>query len=49
VLELLLPFVKGLHYGMTLRLEVPTDQMVFEASVQQNTIASLEKGGQPVL
>jgi hypothetical protein len=31
VLELLLPFVEGLRYGMPLRLEVPADQMVFDA------------------
>jgi hypothetical protein len=50
VLELLLPFVKGLRYGMTLRLEVPADQMVFEASAQQNKIgrASRKQGVQPV-
>jgi hypothetical protein len=30
VLELLLPFVEGLRYGMTMRLEVPTEQMVFQ-------------------
>ena len=30
VLELLLPFVEGLTYGMTLSLEIPTEQMVFE-------------------
>ena len=32
VLELLLPFVDGLHYGMELRLEIPAEQMVIEAS-----------------
>jgi hypothetical protein len=50
VLELLLPFVKGLHYGMTLRLEVPPDQMVFEVSARQDIIghASREPGVQPV-
>jgi hypothetical protein len=50
VLELLLPFVKGLHYGVTLRLEVPANQMVFEASVQQNKIghALRRPGVQPV-
>ena len=36
VLELLLPFVKGLHYGMELSLEIPTTQMVIESSTHQN-------------
>jgi hypothetical protein len=31
VLELLLPFVGGLQYGMELSLEIPADQMVIEA------------------
>ena len=31
VLELLLPFVDGLHYGMNLSLELPTAQMVVES------------------
>jgi hypothetical protein len=50
VLELLLPFVKGLHYGMTLRLEVPADQMVFEAPTHQNNPghAPRRQGVQPV-
>ena len=30
VLELLLPFVEGLHYGMELTLEIPSDQMLIE-------------------
>jgi len=30
VLELLLPFVEGLEYGMELRLEIPAEQMVIE-------------------
>ncbi len=30
VLELLLPFVEGLEYGMELRLEIPAKQMVIE-------------------
>lgn len=30
VLELLLPFVDGLHYGMELSLEIPSDQMAIE-------------------
>ena len=51
VLELLLPFVKGLHYGMTLRLEVPADQMVFEPSVPQHKTgdAARKQKVQPVL
>jgi hypothetical protein len=36
VLELLLPFVDGLHYGMTLSLEIPTTQMVFGPSICRN-------------
>lgn len=50
VLELLLPFVEGLHYGMALRLEVPADQMVFEAPTHQNNIghAPRKQGVQPV-
>jgi len=31
VLELLLPFVDGLHYGMELSLEIPAEQMVIES------------------
>jgi hypothetical protein len=31
VLELLLPFVDGLHYGMELSLEIPAAQMVIQA------------------
>ena len=31
VLELLLPFVKGLSYGMELRLEIPSGQMLIES------------------
>src|SRR5512133_441040 len=34
VLELLLPFVEGLRYGMTLTLEIPREQMVVEPSAQ---------------
>jgi hypothetical protein len=34
VLELLLPFVEGLSYGMTLTLEIPREQMVVEPSAQ---------------
>jgi hypothetical protein len=50
VLELLLPFVEGLRYGMTLRLEVPADQMVFEAATHPSKIgrASRKPGVQPV-
>ena len=50
VLELLLPFVEGLHYGMSLRLEVPADQMVFETAAQQNKMghAPRKHGVQPV-
>lgn len=51
VLELLLPFVKGLDYGMELSLEVPAAQMVFESSAQQNNInlaARKQQGVQPV-
>jgi hypothetical protein len=29
-LELLLPFVDGLHYGIELSLEIPARQMVIE-------------------
>ena len=36
VLELLLPFVRGLSYGMALRLEVSADQMVIEDSTRIN-------------
>ena len=36
VLELLLPFVADLQYGMTRTLEVPVAQMVIEAAVQGN-------------
>ena len=35
VLKLLLPFVKGLHYGMELTLEIPTAQVVFESPADQ--------------
>lgn len=38
VLELLLPFVKGLRYGMELNLVVPTTQMVFEPAAPQDQI-----------
>ena len=31
VLEVLLPFVEGLEYDATVTLEVPSDQMIFEA------------------
>ena len=50
VLELLLPFVAGLRYGMTLKLEVPTAQMVFASSTQQTKVghASRNSGVQPV-
>jgi len=30
VLELLFPFVEGLHYGMELTLEIPAEQMIIE-------------------
>ncbi len=30
VLELLLPFVEGMHYGMELHLEVPADQLAID-------------------
>ena len=33
VLELLLPFVKGLHYGQALKLEIPNAQMTIELLV----------------
>ena len=46
VLELLLPFVEGLRYGMTLELEVPMDQMVFAVSQQQTEAShNLRKPG----
>lgn len=35
VLELLLPFVDGLHYGRELNLEVPMAQMIVELSTLQ--------------
>ena len=35
VLELLLPFVEGLRYGMELSLEIPTAQMVIESPAQK--------------
>ena len=38
VLELLLPFVAGLRYGMDLKLEVPPGQMRFEPSAQNDKI-----------
>jgi hypothetical protein len=31
ILELLLPFVDGLHYGMELTLEIPPEQMAIES------------------
>jgi hypothetical protein len=36
ILELLLPFTEGLHYGMDLTLEIVRDQMVVEACSGQN-------------
>jgi hypothetical protein len=50
VLELLLPFVKGLCYGRELSLEVPTAQMSFEPSTQKTKIshASRNQGVQSV-
>ena len=40
VLELLLPYMAGLHYGMTLSLEVPAEQMIIEQpTVQAGPIA----------
>ena len=50
VLELLLPFIKGLRYGMVLTLEVPPAQMVFEVSARQNhsSHASQKAGVHPV-
>jgi len=35
VLELLLPFVEGLSYGMELSLEIPASQMVIESPTGQ--------------
>lgn len=35
VLELLLPFMEGLSYGMVLSLEIPAEQMLIELSVEQ--------------
>jgi len=32
VLELLLPFVGGLHFGMALTLDIPTNQMVIDSA-----------------
>ena len=51
VLELLLPFVDGLSYGMALRLEIPTAQMVIESLTGQDEIShgSRQPGVQPVL
>ena len=50
VIELLLPFVKGLRYGMALSLEVPTAQMVFGPSAPRNELsrATQQPGVQPV-
>jgi hypothetical protein len=50
VLELLLPFVEGLRYGMELSLEVPAAQMIFELSgPQKKTDATArEQKVQPV-
>ena len=36
ILELLLPFTEGLHYGMDLTFEIVRDQMVVEACSGQN-------------
>ena len=36
VLELLLPFVNGLHYGMALSLEIPAAQLVIESSPEEH-------------
>ena|ERR1017187_5379797 len=41
-LELLLPFVKDLSCGMELRLEIPTSQMVIEASTNCSEIKNLQ-------
>jgi hypothetical protein len=51
VLELLLPFVTGLRYGMVLTLEVPPTQMVLEVPARQNhsSHASQQEDVHPVL
>jgi hypothetical protein len=36
ILELLLPFTEGLHYGMELTLEIAPEQMLIESSTRQN-------------
>lgn len=35
VLELLLPFIEGLHYGMEINLEISTAQMIVELPTRQ--------------
>ena len=35
VLELLLPYVPSLHYGMTVQLQIPDDQMVIKRATEQ--------------
>jgi hypothetical protein len=50
VLELLLPFVEGLRYGMELTLEIPPAQMVIEPPAHQikNSRVSQSQGIQSV-
>ena len=36
ILELLLPFTEGLHYGMDLTLEIAAEQMLIKSSTQPN-------------
>jgi hypothetical protein len=43
VLELLLPFLEGLRYGMVLTLEIPTAQMVFESSTRPANFSHLSR------
>lgn len=40
ILELLLPFVEGLHYGMSLKLEIPMAQMIVDMPVSQSVAQS---------
>src|SRR5450756_606957 len=48
VLELLLPYVEGLQYGMVLRLGIPIAQMIVESSAYpNNTSASSHPKGIP--
>jgi hypothetical protein len=43
VLELLLPFMEGMYYGMELTLEVPAEQMVVELSTLPTGLTSPQR------